>query len=138
MKLIPEKRSEREWAKQIEEYYSAKISQYEEENQKYEDYEIDVAFLGDSLTDGYDVAKYFPQYKTANRGISGETTVGLEARLDVSVYQLKPKVATLLIGANNMDTMMENYEDILRGFEENIPDTKIVIISLTSMHLPEH
>lgn len=133
LKLIPEKRSEREWAKQIEEYYNAKISQYREENEKYEDYEIDVAFLGDSLTDGYDVAKYFPQYKTANRGISGETTVGLEARLDVSVYQLKPKVATLLIGANNMDTMMENYEDILRGFEENIPDTKIVIISLTSM-----
>lgn len=133
LKVIPEKKAKKEWRQHLEEYYNYKVSQYVEENKKYEDYEIDVAFLGDSLTDGYDVAKYYPQYKTVNRGIGGDTTVGLEARLDVSVYDLKPKVATLLIGANNMDTMMENYEDILKGFKENIPDTKIVLISLTSM-----
>ncbi|MBQ7358082.1 MAG: hypothetical protein IJW65_05025 [Clostridia bacterium] len=133
LKYIPEKKAEQEWRRQLEEYYNAKISQYKEENEKYADYEIDVAFLGDSLTDGYDVAKYYPQYKTANRGIGGDTTVGLEARLDVSVYELKPKVAVMLIGANNMQSMMENYEDILNGFKENIPDTEIVLISLTSM-----
>lgn len=133
LKYIPEKKAEREWKRQVEQYYSNKISQYEEENEKYEDYEIDVAFLGDSLTDGYDVAKYYPQYKTSNRGIGGDTTVGLEARLDVSVYDLKPKVAVMLIGANNMSEMFDNYEDILRGFKENIPDTKIVLVSLTSM-----
>ena len=69
----------------------------------------------------------------SNRGIAGETTVGLEERMQVSLYDLKPKVAVMLIGANNMDTMMDNYEDILRGFEENVPNTKIVILSLTSM-----
>ena len=69
----------------------------------------------------------------SNRGIGGETTTGLEERMQVSLYDLKPKVAVMLIGANNMDTMMDNYEDILRGFEENVPNTKIVILSLTSM-----
>lgn len=133
LKVIPEKKAKKEWRQHLEEYYNYKVSQYVEENKKYEDYEIDVAFLGDSLTDGYDVAKYYPQYKTANRGIGGDTTVGLEARLDVSVYELKPKVAVMLIGANNIHSMMDNYEDILKGFKENIPDTEIVLISLTSM-----
>ena len=71
--------------------------------------EIDVAFLGDSLTDGYDLEKYYPEFKTANRGIAGETTGGLESRLQVSVYDLKPKVCVMLIGANNMDTMFKLY-----------------------------
>ena len=29
--------------------------------------------------------------------------------------------------------MFEDYEDILRGFEENIPETKIILVSLTAM-----
>ena len=130
---LPEKREREALLKAVEEYYDAKLVSYEAENEKYADYEVDVAFLGDSLTDGYDVAAYYPQYLVSNRGIGGETTIGLEARLKTSVYDLKPKVAVMLIGANNMETMFENYEDILKGFKENIPETKIVLLSLTSM-----
>ena len=117
----------------LAEYRNNKIAAYEEENAKYADYEIDVAFLGDSLTDGYDVAKFYPNYRVSNRGIGGDTTVGLEERMQVSLYDLKPKVAVMLIGANNMDTMFDNYEDILIGFRENLPETKIILLSLTSM-----
>jgi lysophospholipase L1-like esterase len=53
--------------------------------------------------------------------------------MEVSLYDLKPKVAVMLIGANNMDAMFENYEALLRGFEENVPRTKIILLSLTSM-----
>ena len=109
------------------------MSIYEDENNKYDDYEVDVAFLGDSLTDGYNVETYYPQYLVSNRGISGETTIGLESRLQISIYDLKPKVAVMLIGANNMDTMFDNYEEILKGFKENLPNTKIILLSLTSM-----
>jgi lysophospholipase L1-like esterase len=59
--------------------------------------------------------------------------VWLEERLDVSLYAVQPKVAVMLIGANNMDTMLENYESILKSFKENAPRTKIVLLSLTSM-----
>lgn len=115
------------------EYRANKMSIYEDENNKYDDYEVDVAFLGDSLTDGYNVETYYPQYLVSNRGISGETTIGLESRLQISIYDLKPKVAVMLIGANNMDTMFDNYEEILKGFKENLPNTKIILLSLTSM-----
>ena len=131
--ILPEQRQEEEWARQVQEYRDAKTAQYRQENAEYDDYEVDVAFLGDSLTDGYDLAKYYPQYVTTNRGISGDTTFDLEGRLEVSVYDLKPKVAVILIGANNMDTMFENYEDILIGLRQNLPDTKVVLLSLTAM-----
>lgn len=129
----PEKKADEAMLQAFREYYEAKVTEYEKENQAYDDFQVDVAFLGDSLTDGYDLNKYYPQYLTANRGIGGDTTYGLEERLQVSVYDLKPKVAVMLIGANNMDTMFDNYEAILIGLKDNLPDTQIVLLSLTSM-----
>ena len=122
-----------ELERQIREYRENKFAIYTEENARYDDFEIDVAFLGDSLTDGYDLKKYYPQYAVSNRGIGGDTTHGLEQRLKTSLYDLQPKVAVMLIGANNMDSMFDNYESILQGFKENVPNTKIILLSLTSM-----
>ena len=130
---LPDKREREERQRLVEEYYNNKLSLYAKENEKYDDYEVDVAFVGDSLTDGYDLNAYYPEYLVSNRGIGGETTHGLLARLDVSVYQLKPKVIVMLIGANNFKTMFENYEDLIIGIKENLPQTELVICSLTSM-----
>ena len=129
----PDKEKQQAQQKLVAQYRADKMAKYQAENDKYGDYEVDVAFLGDSLTDGYDVENYYPQFLVVNRGIGGDTTFDLENRLQVSVYDLKPKVAVLLIGGNNPETMFENYEQILLGFQENIPDTKIVLVSLISM-----
>lgn len=126
-------KQDKELEQKVKEYREAKIAMYIEENNKYEDYEVDVAFLGDSLTDGYDVANYFPNYVVSNRGIGGDTTFTLEERLQVSAYDLKPKVVVMLIGANNFKTMFDNYEDILIGLKENLPNTKVILLSLSSM-----
>lgn len=131
--VLPEQQKKEERARQVQQYRDAKMEQYRKENERYADYEVEVAFLGDSLTDGYELSKYYPQYITANRGIGGDTTYDLEGRLQESVYDLKPQVAVMLIGANNMDTMLENYESILQGLKENLPNTKVVILSLTAM-----
>lgn len=131
--VLPQQRRQDEQERLVQAYRDAKMEQYRQENEKYADYEVDVAFLGDSLTDGYDLAQYYPQYVTANRGIGGDTTFDLERRLQVSVYDLKPKVAVMLIGANNPDSMLDNYEQILIGLKKNLPDTKIVLLSLTAM-----
>ena len=131
--VLPKEREEEELKAAVRAYYDAKLEQYERENAEYEDYEVDVAFIGDSLTDGYDLAKYYPQYVTANRGIGGDTTFGVEERLQVSLFDLKPKVVVMLIGANNMDTMLQNYESILQSLKENLPESKIVLCSLTAM-----
>ena len=131
--ILPEKKKDKEMLELVRQYYADKIALYEEENEKYGDYEVDVAFLGDSLTDGYDVVNYYSEFLVVNRGIGGETTTGLEERMQVSAYDLKPKVIVMLIGANNMDKMFTNYENILLGIKENLPDTKVVILSLTAM-----
>lgn len=131
--IIRPRQEQQEWDSFVTQYRQEKREKYARENEEFADYEVEVAFLGDSLTDGYDLAKYYPQYITANRGIGGDTTFDLEGRLQVSVYDLKPKVAVLLIGANNMDTMLQNYEAILQGLRENLPQTKLVVLSLTAM-----
>ena len=131
--LLMQAKEEQDWAQMVAEYRAAKYQQYEQENEQYADYEVEVAFLGDSLTDGYDLGKYYPQYVTANRGIGGDTTCDLQERLQVSVYDLKPQVVVMLIGANNPETMLENYEDILIGLRDNLPDTKVVLLSMTAM-----
>lgn len=128
-----QRREQQIWQQAIQDYREAKLAQYRAENDRYADYEVEVAFLGDSLTDGYDLTKYYPQYVTANRGIGGDTTFDLEARLAVSVYELKPQVAVMLIGANNPYTMMENYEAILSGLKTNLPNTQVVLLSMTAM-----
>ena len=130
---IPKIKQHKEHKRAVQEYYNNKYALYQIENDKYDDYQVDVAFLGDSLTDGYDLERYYPQYVTANRGIGGDTTFGLQDRLQLSLFDLKPKVAVMLIGANNMDTMLDNYEDILISIKQNLPDTKVVLLSLTSM-----
>ena len=131
--VLPQRREREERLEAVQAYRQAKLDIYRAENEKYGDYEVDVAFLGDSLTDLYDVEKYYPQYLALNRGIGGDTTFGLEERLKTSVYDLKPKVAVMLIGVNNIDSMFDNYESILKGFKDNLPKTKIVLVSLTSM-----
>ena len=126
-------KKDKEWEKQVAEYRQNKMTTYQKENEETLDYEVDIAFLGDSLTDMYDVKKYYPNYVVSNRGIGGDTTYDLENRLQVSLFDLKPKVATLLIGANNMEKMFENYERIIVSIKENAPNTKLVILSLTAM-----
>ena len=76
-RVIPNRKEEDARNLAIMQYRNAKISRYIEENEKYDDYEVDVAFLGDSLTDGYNVESYYPEYLVSNRGIGGDTTFDL-------------------------------------------------------------
>ena len=130
---LPEAKKRAETERLIREYYENKLALYKSENDTFEDYEVDVAFLGDSLTDGYDLEKYYPQFLVSNRGIGGETSHGLLNRLQISVIDLCPKVAVILIGGNNLDTMFESYEKILIEMSQNLPDTEVILCSLTSM-----
>ena len=117
----------------VQEYLDKKLALYAAENEKYADYQVDVAFLGDSLTDGYPVEEFYPQFTVSNRGIGGDTTFTLQARLQTSVLDLKPKVIVMLIGGNNLPTMFDNYEQILQTFAQQLPQTKVIMVSLTSM-----
>ncbi len=126
---LPKMKEKEAQLKEYNEFYAAMLEQYAAENKLYSALEVDVAFIGDSLTAGYDVQSHYPEYLVTNRAIGGETTYGLKARLDVSVLELKPKVCVMLIGGNNPDTMFEDYEDIIITLKEQMPQTKIVLVS---------
>jgi lysophospholipase L1-like esterase len=130
---LPRQRHKREFEQYVAQTRAEKLATYAQENASLSSGEIDVVFLGDSLTDFYDVSYYYPQYRVLNRGIAGDTTTGLLGRLDTSVYAVQPKVAVMLIGVNNINTMMDDYEQLLIGFAQNLPNTHIVLLSLTCM-----
>jgi lysophospholipase L1-like esterase len=64
-----------------------------------------LVFLGDSITQGWgdDFRGRFEGVKTANRGISGDTSRGLLIRLEDDVLALDPAGVVLLIGTNDLD-----------------------------------
>src|SRR5688572_938218 len=67
-----------------------------------------LVFLGDSITQGWgDVGSSFPGIKTANRGISGDTTRGVLIRLQDDVLALNPRGVVLLIGTNDIEEQAE-------------------------------
>ena len=108
--------------------YQEKCQKFD--NQNIKDFNCDIDFVGDSITEGYDVKSFYKGYKVANRGISGDTTDMLLTRMEVSAFNLQPKVISLLIGTNNLETCMNNYDAILQGFYEHLPNTKVVVVGI--------
>ncbi len=126
---LPEIKEKEKITEEYNEFYAKKLEEYALENKLYKALEVDIAFIGDSLTAGYDVESYYSEYLVTNRAIGGETTYGLKKRLAVSVLDLKPKICVMLIGGNNPDTMFEDYEDMLIAFKEQMPETKVILVS---------
>lgn len=119
-----------EWFAQ---YYNEKVAQFEKENEEHPYY--DIVFIGDSLTDSYDVNEAFPSYIVANRGIGGDTTTGVIKRMNVSIYDVNPKLVVILIGANDVlqgrsdNYILNNCSKIIDMIQQHCPDTKILIQS---------
>ncbi|MDR7869043.1 MAG: GDSL-type esterase/lipase family protein [Sporomusaceae bacterium] len=94
-----------------------------------------VVFLGDSITYGGDWEDLFPATLVENRGIGGDTTLGLLNRLD-QVIALKPSQIFLMIGMNDLcynrpiPEVIANYRRILGRFREELPDTKVYVQSV--------
>ena len=77
-----------------------------------------VVFMGDSITQGWNLAESFPAKPYINRGISGQTTPQMLVRFRQDVINLKPKVVVILAGTNDIagNTGPETIEQI----EENL------------------
>lgn len=73
-----------------------------------------VVFIGDSITDSWKLAEYFPGKPYINRGISGQTTPQMLIRFRPDVIALNPKVVVILAGTNDMagNTGPMSLEDI--------------------------
>jgi lysophospholipase L1-like esterase len=134
---VKSRKEAEEREKLVRDYIENKKTIYAEENAAGGDFEV--IFLGDSLTDGCDIAKYYGEYRASNRGIGGDTTSGLIERLQVSAYDAHPQVIVLLIGGNDIlggksvDSVCENYRTIITGIRQHLPDTEIVWCSLSAL-----
>lgn len=73
-----------------------------------------VVFYGDSITDGWKLAEYFPGKPYVNRGISEQTTAQMLVRFRQDVINLHPKVLVVLAGTNDIagNTGPISLEDI--------------------------
>lgn len=109
----------------------------------------DIVFIGDSITQGWEVngknvwQKYYGGRKCLNFGVGGDRTEHVLWRFDNGQLDgLKPKVAVLMIGTNNSNKNKDGTEqyseaDILAGVQaivkqihERLPDTKVIVLGI--------
>ena len=100
-----------------------------------------VVFMGDSITDGWQQARYggfFPGKPYVDRGISGQTTPQMLLRFRRDVIDLKPKAVIILAGTNDIaaNTGPMTNEEIqgnLASMSElaHAHDIKVVFSSVT-------
>jgi lysophospholipase L1-like esterase len=64
--------------------------------------EARVVFMGDSITDSWDLANSFPGKPYVNRGISAQTTPQMLLRFYQDVIALQPRAVVILAGTNDI------------------------------------
>lgn len=91
-------------------------------------------FFGDSLTQGGRWDEYFPNEAPANRGILGDNTEGMLARIH-EVIEAKPAKLFILAGANDISLQRDNaiiirqMKMLLRQVQAGSPTTQIYVQS---------
>ena len=94
-----------------------------------------IVFLGNSLTEGGQWNKYFPEAAPVNRGISGDNTEGMLNRID-EIAISHPAQLFILAGINDISQNVPNkqiikhYRYIIQRVKEQSPETAIYIQSL--------
>ena len=100
-----------------------------------------VVFFGDSITDIWKLADYFPGKPYVNRGIGGQTTPQMLVRFRQDVIDLHPKEVVILAGTNDIagNTGPMRNEDIeanLASMTElaRLHGIQVVLSSLLPVH----
>lgn len=94
-----------------------------------------VVFVGDSITAGGLWGEIFPGTGARNRGIGGDTTEDVLARIG-QVHALRPEKLFLMIGINDLNRgvpraeTFANLRALFDGFDAQLPDTEIFVQSV--------
>jgi lysophospholipase L1-like esterase len=94
-----------------------------------------IIFLGNSLTDAGRWNDIAPELPVLNRGISGDISFGVLARLD-EIVRHKPAKVFLMIGVNDLKRnvppayIIANYQKIVQGIRAASPQTIIYLNSV--------
>lgn len=66
-----------------------------------------VVFIGDSITDGWDLARAFPGKPYINRGIGSQVTAQMLVRFEQDVVALSPRAVVILGGTNDIHGVLQ-------------------------------
>lgn len=120
------------------------FSIYDKQSEMLKGQDVDTVFLGDSITQAYNIGDYFLGKKYVNRGIGGDITKGVISRLQSQVIDLNPRQIIILIGTNDLSdnlqpkNILENYEIILNKISEKLPNCKVFIESIYPLNEKMH
>ena len=97
-----------------------------------------IVFLGDSLTEFYNLSKYYGDDKVnfVNSGINGNSTEDILNDMKNRIYRYNPSKVFLLIGTNDIyygyedKKILENIDKIVNGINRIRPYAKIYIESI--------
>lgn len=133
-----------DWGAFFKQHWIDLVKTYQEQNKKgYSD--KNVVLLGDSITEGFSVNKYFPDRHVLNRGISADVignklpksdTRGVLRRMHESVFDCNPSDVFLLIGINDLgmghkpDDIEAGEREILDRIKKQAPSVRVHIQSL--------
>ena len=93
-------------------------------------------FLGDSITEGYALDKYYKNIPIVNSGIGGNQTKDILNDMNNRVYRYNPTKVFLLIGTNDLSNkisekeIFNNIVKIVDLIKKNRPFTKIYVESI--------
>jgi lysophospholipase L1-like esterase len=96
-----------------------------------------VVFMGDSITDGWTLAGFFPGKPYVNRGIGGQTTPQMLVRMFPDVIDLHPAAVIILAGTNDIggntgpetSTMVEQNLQAMTELAQK-HDIKVILCSV--------
>jgi lysophospholipase L1-like esterase len=96
-------------------------------------------FVGDSITEGFALARFFPGKSVLNRGIGADTIGcaggrGVLRRLDECVFDCRPAVVLIMIGVNDLAGDAHEPAFYVAGFgkivdeiRKKLPKVKVVV-----------
>lgn len=94
-----------------------------------------VVFLGDSITQGGDWDRWFPEINALNFGVGGSTSEDILARVD-EVVAAAPDEIVLLIGTNDfgmrrtVESLVRNVQSILVDLRRELPGSRLLLQSI--------
>jgi lysophospholipase L1-like esterase len=102
---------------------------------------VDLLFLGDSITQGWNGSKetwnrFYGPRKAANFGIGGDRTEHVLWRLQNGELKgIEPKVVVLMIGTNNAggstpDEIAQGVTAIVHELRDRLPKTKVLLLGV--------
>jgi beta-glucosidase len=120
------------------------VQRHESFNQRAQAGDVDLIFIGDSITHSWENAgkevwaKYYGHRKAMNLGISGDRTEHVLWRLDHgNIEGISPKAAVVMIGTNNTghktstaDEIVDGITAIVRKLRVKLPRTKILLLGI--------